>query len=892
MDLHLQTPNEFTAFPYQPPYSIQVDLMKHLYTSIEQKAVTIIESPTGTGKTLTLLCASLTWLMDEKDRARKGKMKAVAGGEDGAKDWVIEQTIARVRREMEADEAEYERNLAQARKREQQMRRMASGRMAKRAKYGPGEPSSSKSRTKDEEDDNDDVFLPEDDTVADDEGEHISPELRALMEKVDRVRRSRHLNVEEEEIPCTKIYYASRTHSQLTQVLPEMSKLKLKVPQIVENQAPPSTGASIGAKRPIEVEVEGEDDDDESHYRKQFRTVSLGSRKQLCINDDLKAKTRDIDEACRELLGEKAGKRCQYLPPPGEEIAMTDFRDQILASPKDIEDLAEAGRLANTCPYFGSRKAIPQAELVTLPYNLLLQKSAREALGINLKDQIVIIDEAHNLIPTLLSLSTSRLTYSVLAVSLQQVCAYVQRFKNRLSAVNMLHLKRLVVFLDALKKAVMQWKTERLAANSAPGCKNQKPEKAEVLTLVDFMGKLGKKASSINLLEIEAYLKKSKIARKIAGYSDKQAEKEQDPNPKAAKAKGGTLPPLHAVEEFMLSLSHPNDDGRVTFALIEVPGQEVSVELKYQLLNPAPNFLEVVEEARSVILAGGTMSPISDVINQLFYSVTPARITSFSCGHVIPEENLQTTVVTRGPKGLDLDFKAGRWQNDPSVISELGQILYNYACVVSAGMVVFVPSYSFLNAAKDVWSKNKTLDRFALKKSVFFEPQESTDVDSVLREYARAAQEYSAEKRGGALLFAVIGAKLSEGLNFADDLARAVVIVGLPFPNLGSPELRERMKYVKMLEEKSSAGRASGKKDAAAELYENMCMNAVNQSIGRAIRHRNDWASLLLLDRRYSNPSIRNKLPKWIGNKLMVSEAFGQTIKDLARFGAERRRNE
>ena len=82
-------------------------------------------------------------------------------------------------------------------------------------------------------------------------------------------------------------------------------------------------------------------------------------------------------------------------------------------------------------------------------------------------------------------------------------------------------------------------------------------------------------------------------------------------------------------------------------------------------------------------------------------------------------------------------------------------------------------------------------------------------------------------------MFAVIGAKLSEGLNFADDLARAVVIVGLPFPNLGSPELRERMKYVKMLEEKrlEKSKRESGK-DAAAELYENLCMNAVNQSIG------------------------------------------------------------
>lgn len=89
------------------------------------------------------------------------------------------------------------------------------------------------------------------------------------------------------------------------------------------------------------------------------------------------------------------------------------------------------------------------------------------------------------------------------------------------------------------------------------------------------------------------------------------------------------------------------------------------------------------------------------------------------------------------------------------------------------------------------------------------------------------------EKKRGALLFAVIGAKLSEGLNFADDLARGVVIVGLPFANLASPELRERMKYVKLLEDqRGPISREKGQKDAAAELYENMCMNAVNQSIG------------------------------------------------------------
>lgn len=52
--------------------------------------------------------------------------------------------------------------------------------------------------------------------------------------------------------------------------------------------------------------------------------------------------------------------------------------------------------MAHTCPYFGSRKAVPQAELVVLPYNLLLSKTARETLGIELQDQVVIIDEAHS----------------------------------------------------------------------------------------------------------------------------------------------------------------------------------------------------------------------------------------------------------------------------------------------------------------------------------------------------------------------------------------------------------------------------------------------------------------------------------------------------------------
>ena len=78
----------------------------------------------------------------------------------------------------------------------------------------------------------------------------------------------------------------------------------------------------------------------------------------------------------------------------------------------DIEDLARIGKKIGTCPYYGSRDMVRSADLVVLPYQSLLLKSARESLGLNLKNSVVIIDEAHNLADSLTNMYNSKITSS------------------------------------------------------------------------------------------------------------------------------------------------------------------------------------------------------------------------------------------------------------------------------------------------------------------------------------------------------------------------------------------------------------------------------------------------------------------------------------------------
>ena len=311
------------------------------------------------------------------------------------------------------------------------------------------------------------------------------------------------------------------------------------------------------------------------------------------------------------------------------------------------------------------------------------------------------------------------------------------------------------------------------------------------------------------------------------------------------------------------------------------------------------------------------MSPMEDYFQHLFPYLSKDKIMTLSCGHVIPRSHLLAMSIGKGPCNTDLQFTFERRQSQ-GMLQDLGMAILKAAAAVPDGLVVFFPSYAYLDTAIDFWQEpaqdggfRSTWDKLCAVKPIFLEsslgrgtgsqpsstlqiysqspspsksPSKRNPVEEVLAGYTARVNDPTNER--GALLFAVIGGSLSEGINFADKLGRGVIVVGLPFPNRYSPEWKAKLEFIG-----KRASTKAEREGLASEFITNACMRAVNQSIGRAIRHKDDYAAIMLFDTRYYREGIRGKLPGWIRSSLVAGrEDFGASISRLKKFFAEKAR--
>lgn len=188
------------------------------------------------------------------------------------------------------------------------------------------------------------------------------------------------------------------------------------------------------------------------------------------------------------------------------------------------------------------------------------------------------------------------------------------------------------------------------------------------------------------------------------------------------------------------------------------------------------------------------MKPFEDYINQLFKpaNIANERILTFSCGHVIAKENLIAIGCGKGPNNAELNYTFSS-RSLSQTIAETGQAVLQFCQTIPKGVVIFFSSYDYEEFVLKQWQQTGILKMIEKCKRVFKEPKKATLTANVLNSYSKFVK---SNQQNGAILCAVIGGKISEGINFSDDLGRAVIVIGLPYANKNSTELKEKMAYL------------------------------------------------------------------------------------------------
>ncbi|KAG7327644.1 hypothetical protein KOW79_009250 [Hemibagrus wyckioides] len=735
-------------FPFTP-YPCQKDYMSKVIECLQNKVNGVLESPTGTGKTLCLLCAALGWRAYFKDSISARKIAERMGG----------------------------------------------------AELFPDRPVSSWG------------------TSATD-GE--TPAYYT-------------------DIP--KIIYASRTHSQLTQVISELNN---------------------------------------TSYRPKI--CVLGSREQLCINQEvMKQESNHVKvHMCRAKVSSRS---CVFYNNVDEKSTDKDIMNSIM----DVEDLVKTGKKHRVCPYYLSRSLKQHADLIFMPYNYLLDPKSRRAHNIELKGAVVIFDEAHNVEKmceesTSFDLTPYDLTSAIDAVdkllreqasdfgkgeSSEDFSAESSNSGLNMDITTIAKIKQILMDLEiAINSFEMPSNNQGI---TKPGSfiyellqkahVNYDTKTAVVDAMEQITGYLaGKPGIFLNTSGLQ---KVADIIQLV--FAVEPAEGGMPPH------KGNTM------QQFKVHI-HPDTSNfkkkQTTDLWASTSTRKQGNVLSYWCFSPGFSMQDLLrQEVRCIILTSGTLSPLSSFTSEM---QIPFPV-SLENPHIIQKDQIFVSVIDKGPDGVQLSTAFDR-RFVPENMASLGNTIVNLCRVVPHGLLVFFPSYPVLDKTLDYWKTSGHVDRIESMKPMFVEPKGKGTFAEVIDGFYDKVND---SKSNGGSFFAVCRGKVSEGLDFADTYGRGVIITGLPYPPRMDPRVVLKMQYL----DEMCRNRSSGVKYLSGqEWYRQQASRAVNQAIGRVIRHREDFGAIFLCDYRFKGTDVRQQLPSWVRPHVRTHENFGTVVRDAAQF--------
>ena len=280
---------------------------------------------------------------------------------------------------------------------------------------------------------------------------------------------------------------------------------------------------------------------------------------------------------------------------------------------------------------------------------------------------------------------------------------------------------------------------------------------------------------------------------------------------------------LSHISRFLTSLAVSDDS---CARIVSRKGKDIKLSI-ISLYPREP--LAALKEAYANIFMSGTLLPL-EMYRELF-GMNEASVANY--GSPFPKSNKLCLV--------DSDTSTKYADRSVEGYKKIAQRIGTVKDAVSGNVAVFFPSFDVLDSVY----------RYMGRQVEFIQRRDmrSVAVDSMIRDFKSGTD---------GLLFAVMGGSFSEGIDYANNVIKGIIIVGIPLerPNL---ELNSRISYMDKM--------FNGKGNEYAYIIPGVIRAA--QAAGRAIRSESDRAFIVLMDKRY-NWSIYKSL---ISNFVSISES-------------------
>ena len=545
------------------------------------------------------------------------------------------------------------------------------------------------------------------------------------------------------------------------------------------------------------------------------------------------SKMRLVDIIGREgmckIIDKSTGKcNCEPGVTESERRSLrSDLEDYIHSEPRHVDQILKYAERNGVCAWATARDVARSTNIIVCDYNHVFVEGVREAslpvMGVDLENTILVVDEAHNLPDRIRSGLERRITQKVFQRAHADCQEYKEELEKKEDALDIPE-SRALGEARKLEKQISALKSDPGLRKWFEGkqLENNKSKGDDIrIDTQDFLDVVSSAVQGIIEDDSEDPISRvlTMISRLLAVVVAEDEDLEEEANENQC---------TKLAEILEICVRYRNNSA-LALVFDEIIGEP---RVTTHLLDPGVVSGPIFEQSPGSILMSGTLFPPEMYVDILRIPENRAICKNYPSG--FPLGNRPVMIAS------DVTTKySERERSMSSILEHIKSVIEN----TEGNVAIFAPSYSMLDTIYDHFKDNWNSKTGRLIKEE--QRMSKRGVEGLI------SRLYQYKDMGGSALFGVLSGKLSEGVDYSDNVLSALVCVGLPLP---PPSARQDalLEYYTKKFDRNRAWKYASLQPA---------VNSILQALGRPIRKKEDRAIIVLLEKRLLENRVSRCMP-------------------------------